>query len=107
MKLSDCTLGRMVITQNKKVGHVVGLTYNIALEFTGGLTPEELLDRTIPLVRFPDIRLPDMGRAQPPNAACTSQDWGLSRRGRNFTATERRRDGRGGAVLPMFGFLFW
>ena len=54
MKLSDCTFGRLVITTTEKeVGHIVGLTYNVALERTGNMDADELLGRTVPVVRFP------------------------------------------------------
>ncbi len=53
MTLAQCTLGRLVITDDKEVGHVVGLAYNVALELTGGMSFADLLPRTVPLVRFP------------------------------------------------------
>ncbi len=53
MTLAECTLGRLVITGNKEVGHITGLTYNVALELTGGMSPDDLFSRTIPVVRFP------------------------------------------------------
>jgi hypothetical protein len=54
MKLSECTFGRMVIDDNLNVGHVVGVTYNISLQYTGGMTQEDKFNRTIPLVKFAD-----------------------------------------------------
>lgn len=54
MKLNQCTLGKLVITEKKEVGHIVGLTYNVALELTGGMSDEEKFDRTIPIVKFPN-----------------------------------------------------
>ncbi len=54
MKLNQCTLGKLVITEDKKVGHIVGLTYNISLDLTGYMLDQEKFERTIPLVRFPD-----------------------------------------------------
>jgi hypothetical protein len=54
MKLHECTFGRMVITDDKKVGHIVGVTYNIPIAHTGGLSYDELFSRTIPLVKFAD-----------------------------------------------------
>lgn len=53
MKLTECTLGKLVIN-GKNVGHIVGLTYNVSLQFTGNMSEDELFERTIPLVRFPD-----------------------------------------------------
>lgn len=54
MKLNQCTLGKLVITSDKKVGHIVGLTYNVSLQFTGNMSDDEKFERTIPLVKFPD-----------------------------------------------------
>lgn len=54
MKLHECTFGKMVITDDKKVGHIVGVTYNIDIAHTGGLSQDDLFNRTIPLVRFAD-----------------------------------------------------
>ncbi len=53
MKLSKCILGRLVITKEKEVGHIVGLAYNMDLQFAEKMSAEELLDRTVPIVRFP------------------------------------------------------
>lgn len=53
MKLSECTLGRLVVNRNGEVGHIVGLTYNIHVMNSGELTPKERFERTIPLVKFP------------------------------------------------------
>jgi hypothetical protein len=54
MKLSQCTIGQLVITENKRVVHVVGLTYNVAVSFTGNMSQEEKFDRTIPVIKFPE-----------------------------------------------------
>lgn len=54
MKLHECTYGRMVITKDKKVGHVVGVTYNVGIALTGTMSQDELFERTIPLVKFAD-----------------------------------------------------
>lgn len=54
MKLNQCTYGKMVITEDKEIGHVVGLTYNVSHRFTGGMSNDELFERTIPIVKFPD-----------------------------------------------------
>jgi len=54
MKLSDCKYGTMVITASKEVGFVVGLTYNVDISHTGNMSDEEKLQRTIPLVAFPN-----------------------------------------------------
>ena len=53
MKLSECVFGVMVIDDSKRVGHVVGLTYNLSLINCGGLSDDDLFDRTVPLVKFP------------------------------------------------------
>jgi hypothetical protein len=58
MKLSECTFGAVVINDNLEVGHVVGFTYNIAVCNTGHLSNEELLSRTIPVVKFPKGETP-------------------------------------------------
>lgn len=54
MKLSQCQYGAMVIDNNLNVGHVVGVAYNINIRHTGGMSDQDLLDRTIPLVQFAD-----------------------------------------------------
>ena len=54
MKLSQCTIGRLVQTLDGEIGHVTGLTYNISLQHTGEMTREELRSRLIPLVTFPE-----------------------------------------------------
>lgn len=54
MKLKDCRIGILVRLENGEIGHIVGLTYNVAVRFTGNMSFEELRDVTIPLVRFPD-----------------------------------------------------
>lgn len=53
MKLQDCIFGKLVITQDLEIGHIVGLTYTMHLMFAGSLSNMELMDRTIPLVKFP------------------------------------------------------
>lgn len=54
MKLSECKLGTLVIDNDMRVGHITGVTYNVSLEHTGGMSNEDLFNRTIPLVRFPN-----------------------------------------------------
>lgn len=54
MQLHECTYGRMVITEDKKIGHVVGVTYNVNIALTGGMSADDLFERTIPLVKFAD-----------------------------------------------------
>jgi len=44
----------MVITEDKKIGHVIGVTYNVNIAFTRGMSSDELFERTIPLVKFAD-----------------------------------------------------
>ncbi len=58
MKLKDCTIGKLVFLQGTGIGHVVGLTYNTGVRYTGMMTVEELLERTIPLVKFPGEGFP-------------------------------------------------
>lgn len=54
MKLSECTFGRVVATEdNYRIGHIVGFTYNIDLQYTGGMSPKDLFERTIVVVKFP------------------------------------------------------
>lgn len=53
MQLRECTFGKLVITDNKEVGHIVGLTYNVGIELTGSMSDDEKLERTIPIVKFP------------------------------------------------------
>ncbi len=53
MNLNECTFGRMVITDDQQVGFVVGMTYNVDISLTGGMSADDLFKRTIPLVRFP------------------------------------------------------
>ncbi len=53
MKLSKCTHGKLVVTDDEEVGMVVGVTYNIPLIQCGNMSYKELLGRTIPLVQFP------------------------------------------------------
>ena len=54
MKLSECKIGTMVITEDLKIGHVIGVQYNVHISQTGGLTNEERFNHTIPTVRFAD-----------------------------------------------------
>ena len=54
MKLKDCIMGILVKTNDGEIGHIVGLTYNVHVKYTGDLTMEDLEARTVPLVRFPD-----------------------------------------------------
>lgn len=54
MKLKDCKHGLLIITNGGLLGHIVGLTYNCGVKHTGGMTTDELLSHTIPLVQFPD-----------------------------------------------------
>lgn len=54
MKLKDCTMGRLVKTSVGDIGHIVGLTYSIHVKFTRDMSPEELENRTIPLIKFAD-----------------------------------------------------
>lgn len=57
MNLKDCKIGVLVkIVGGEELGHVVGLTYNISVKFTGNMSDEELRARIIPLIRFPDGR---------------------------------------------------
>jgi len=53
MKLEQCTLGKLVITNEKEVGHIIGLTYNVSLELAAKMSNEEKFYRTIPIVKFP------------------------------------------------------
>jgi hypothetical protein len=53
MKLEDCTYGKMVITKNKEVGFIKGLTFNIHISLTGDMSNHEKYNRTIPIVEFP------------------------------------------------------
>lgn len=54
MRLKDCKYGLMVITEDKEVGFIVGLTYTCGLEYTGRMSFEEKFENTIPLVAFPN-----------------------------------------------------
>lgn len=54
MNLKDCKIGVLVKTDSDELGHVVGLTYNVSVKFTGNMSSEELRACTIPLIRFPD-----------------------------------------------------
>jgi len=53
MKLKECKMGEVVVTEDLEVGHIVGFQYNVALENTNGMTKEDLFNRTIPVVKFP------------------------------------------------------
>lgn len=56
MKLKDCNIGTLVITNSNDdrriMGHIIGVTYNIDVSQTGGMDREDLLSRTIPLIRW-------------------------------------------------------
>lgn len=55
MKLKDCIIGVPVITNDgdrRVLGHIIGFTYNIDIGLTGRMDREDLLSRTIPLVRW-------------------------------------------------------
>ena len=54
MKLHECTYGGTVITQDKKVGHVIGVTYNVNIASTNRMSQDDLFNHTIPLVKFAD-----------------------------------------------------
>jgi hypothetical protein len=56
MKLKDCTLGVLVRVKgdDSEIGHVVGLTFNVDIRFTGNMSKQQLVDATIPLIRFAD-----------------------------------------------------
>jgi len=61
MKLKDCTIGKLVqIEEEHKIGHVVGLTYNVSLSvlIQYNYSHEELKHRVIPLVQFVDSDIP-------------------------------------------------
>lgn len=63
MKLSECTIGKLVeLTNNVNgpgaIGHVVGLTLNINLKYSAPLSEFETRSRTIPLVKFADKEFP-------------------------------------------------
>ena len=53
MHLSECEMGKVVITEDLEVGHIVGFTYNLELYNISGLSNKELYDRTVPVVKFP------------------------------------------------------
>jgi hypothetical protein len=53
MKLSQCKMGEVVITNGGRVGHIVGFAYNIHFPYVGDLSAEELKAETIPVVKFP------------------------------------------------------
>jgi len=54
MKLSQCTIGTIVLTKDNLLGHIVGLTFNCSPVDAVMMTPDEKLKYTIPLVKFPD-----------------------------------------------------
>jgi len=54
MKLSKCKIGEVVIREDQNIGHIIGLTYNIRVRYSGSLTYKELLERVIPIVRWVD-----------------------------------------------------
>lgn len=58
MKLSECKVGILVVEncqgQLGQIGHIVGLTYNVSIRLTAGMSVDKLRDHTIPLVAFPD-----------------------------------------------------
>lgn len=58
MKLKDCKLGELVVTNNddsnRILGHIVGLDYNINVSYTGGYDRQEKMDKIIPLVKWAD-----------------------------------------------------
>ena len=56
MKLSKCTHGVLVITDEDEIGMVVGVTYNVGVRVLmqcGQQSNNDLKDMTIPLVQFP------------------------------------------------------
>lgn len=57
MKLKDCVFGVPVITNKgdrRVLGHIVGFTYNVDVSLTGGMDREDLLSKTIALVKWAD-----------------------------------------------------
>ena len=54
MKIEECKYGTVVITGSLELGHIVGFTYNVGIENTGGMSNQDKFDRTIPLVQFAD-----------------------------------------------------
>lgn len=54
MKLSECKIGAIIITDDLEVGHIIGVQYNVHISQTGGMTNKEKFKHTIPTVRFPD-----------------------------------------------------
>lgn len=54
MKLKDCTHGKIVIDIFGHVGMIVGIQYDSGVKFTGNMDEEELRNRTISTVQFPD-----------------------------------------------------
>lgn len=54
MKLRECKMGILVKVKEGEIGHIVGLTYNVHVRHTGNLCVNELIERTIALVRLPD-----------------------------------------------------
>ena len=56
MELKDCEIGKVVITSEGEIGHIIGFTYTYSMQTiaqTSRLTQLELNALTIPLVRFP------------------------------------------------------
>ena len=43
-----------MVDSDLRVGHVVGVTYNVRIQVTGDMCNDELLDRTIPLIKWVD-----------------------------------------------------
>lgn len=60
MKLKECTIGTLVYTEDRKIGHIVGLTYNLSNQtiFKSCILEDELFERVIPLVKFVGDEIP-------------------------------------------------
>lgn len=62
MKLSECIIGTPVIRKgfaavsnlSSPIGHIIGFTYNVSVCQTGEMSPDEKVNRTIPLIRWAD-----------------------------------------------------
>jgi hypothetical protein len=56
MKLKECFMGKPVITEDFRVGHIIGFCYNIQLEDARALGHELMLkqNRIIPLIKWAD-----------------------------------------------------
>jgi hypothetical protein len=56
MKLKDCFIGKPVMTNDFRVGHIVGFQYNISTESAKEIGHEEMLKqkRVIPTVKWAD-----------------------------------------------------